>query len=231
MAALPANAQAAQNWLVLKGLLNGLGFDQTTLTNFERSRAPPTRPAVRLRGAELPPRPIRHARLRPHGHLVRGFGPGRGQGDESGRSGRIHRGRRSGQPAWDRAFAYGPRDLRVFHLTRRLAALRIDRLAYRTSFGSDPVHDFPREFEALEEESLVHVTGRTIEPTDLGMFYADSIAALLASGDSGRTSTISRSTRSSGRMTTDTATCETGGGRGGAMVRVSRPRGRGSPAR
>ena len=34
---LPTNAEAAGNWLELRGLLLGLGFYQTTLTNFERA--------------------------------------------------------------------------------------------------------------------------------------------------------------------------------------------------
>lgn len=65
------------------------------------------------------------------------------------------------------------------HLTRRLAALRIDRDDYQAYFRSDPIIDFPREFEALEHEGLVLVTDAAIEPTPLGMFYADSIAGLL----------------------------------------------------
>jgi len=73
-----------------------------------------------------------------------------------------------------------PRDLRIFHLTRRLAALRIDRDDYYPSFRSDPLDDFPSEFQALEEAHLLRVTTEAIEPTPLGMFYADSIAGLLA---------------------------------------------------
>jgi coproporphyrinogen III oxidase-like Fe-S oxidoreductase len=86
----------------------------------------------------------------------------------------------SGRPAWERAFAYSLDDLRVFHLTRRLAALEIDRADYCSIFHSDSVSDFRPEFEALEEEGLVSLSGRLIEPTPTGMFYADSIAALLA---------------------------------------------------
>jgi oxygen-independent coproporphyrinogen-3 oxidase len=85
-----------------------------------------------------------------------------------------------GGPHWERAFRYTPQDLRVFHLTRRLAALRIDRLDYHAFFGTDPVDDFPAEFEALEEEGLLTITEQAIKPTEYGMFYADSIASLLA---------------------------------------------------
>jgi oxygen-independent coproporphyrinogen-3 oxidase len=85
-----------------------------------------------------------------------------------------------GGPTWDRAFHYSPTDLRIFYLTRRLAALRIDRRGYRTLFGTNPIGDFPREFEALTRERLVRVSDGAIEPTELGMFYADSTASLLA---------------------------------------------------
>lgn len=36
VASLPSDEEAAENWLQLRGRLHGLGFDQTTLTNFER---------------------------------------------------------------------------------------------------------------------------------------------------------------------------------------------------
>jgi oxygen-independent coproporphyrinogen-3 oxidase len=85
-----------------------------------------------------------------------------------------------GGPTWDRAFHYSPMDLRIFYLTRRLAALRIDHSNYRAFFRTDPIDDFPREFEALTRERLVRVSDKVIEPTEFGMFYADSIAGLLA---------------------------------------------------
>src|SRR5262249_9150186 len=71
-------------------------------------------------------------------------------------------------------------DLRIFYLTRRLAALEINRSAYRSLFGADPLTGFRREFRALAGAGLVEVTPRSVTPTPRGMFYADSIAALLA---------------------------------------------------
>ncbi len=49
-------------------------------------------------------------------------------------------------------------------------------------FEMVPISDFPREFEALEQEELLRINDQTIEPTARGMFYADSIAGLLAWG-------------------------------------------------
>ena len=129
-----------------------LGFYQTTLTNFERQE---------FRGRD---RRFMYEELsfRPDRYDMMGFGPTGISFADSGLSAVkvINPGRSveynlavdRGRPAWDRAFGYGSRDLRVFHLTRRLAALKIGRLDYQRFFGSDPIDDFPREFEALEGE-------------------------------------------------------------------------------
>jgi oxygen-independent coproporphyrinogen-3 oxidase len=179
VSALPTNATAADNWYDLRGLLHDLGFHQTTLTNFERSE---------FRGHD---RRFVYEEMsfRPDRFDMVGFGPTAiSYAHSGGAAVKVMNPDRAadylvavqrGGPCWDRAFAYGPRDLRVFHLIRRLAALRISRRDYRRSFGSDPIDDFPREFEALEQERLVVVTDEAIEPSIPGMFYADSIAGLL----------------------------------------------------
>ena len=77
-------------------------------------------------------------------------------------------------------FDYKRQDLRILYLTRRLAALDIDRTAYTALFESDPITDFPDELDALESEGLIELTKNHVRPTPLGMFYADSIAGLLA---------------------------------------------------
>ncbi len=180
VASLPTNEEAADNWLALRGLLLELGFDQTTLTNFERRE---------FRGEDR--RFVyEESSFRPDRYDMIGFGPSGISFADSGRAAvkvinpdaasayisAVDRGR----PTWDGAFEYGPQDLRVLHMTRRISALRIERLDYQAYFGSDPVDDFPREFGVLEQEGLVHVTDDSIEPTVRGMFYADSIAALLS---------------------------------------------------
>ncbi len=176
---LPTNAEAADNWLELRGLLLETGFDQTTLTNFERCE---------FRGDDR--RFIyEESSFRPDRFDMIGFGPSAISFADSGSvsvkvinpeaatdyASAVDRGR----PSWDRAFDYRLGDLKVLHLIRRLAALRIDRLDYRAFFGGDPVNDFPRAFEVLEDEGLLDVTDKSIEPTALGMFYADAIAGLL----------------------------------------------------
>src|SRR5262249_20823576 len=85
-----------------------------------------------------------------------------------------------GTGPWERSFAYRQADLRVLYLTRRLAALEIDRGDYRTLFGADPLTDFWREVRALPDAGLVEIPWSAVRPTPRGVFYADSIAALLA---------------------------------------------------
>ncbi len=181
VASLPENGIAVGNWLELRGLLHGLGFRQTTLTNFEREE---------FRDHER--RFVYEAlSFQPDQYDMLGFGPTGISFVDSHVSAvkvlnpdaaseyvaAVDRGGRT----WDRAFSYELDDLRVFYLTRRLAALHIDRLDYVFYLGSDPLDDFPREFALFEEQGLVRVTPESIEPTPFGMFYSDSMAGLLAS--------------------------------------------------
>ena len=180
VASLPTNDEAADNWQALRGLLLDLGFDQTTLTNFER------------RGFRGDDRRFVYEEFsfRPDRYDMIGFGPSGISFANSGQTAvKVINPERASdyiaasgrdRPSWDRAFEYGRHDLRVLHLTRQLAALRIERVDYEAFFGRDPMKDFAREIEALQLEGLVHVTDDSIEPTVRGMFYADSIVALLS---------------------------------------------------
>jgi oxygen-independent coproporphyrinogen-3 oxidase len=183
LAGLPTNERAAAHRLALRDVLREKGFMQTTLTNFER---------VCYRGA--PERFVyEEFSFQPNQYDMAGFGPG-AISFAAGRSftgglevlnpesaaGYMAAVRRQAAAPWDRYFAYDALDLRLFYLTRRLAALRIDRREYARLFRTDPLADFAGAFAALREDGLVDVTPATIRPTPRGMFYADSIAALLA---------------------------------------------------
>ena len=65
-------------------------------------------------------------------------------------------------------------------MTRRLAALHIDRHDYRALFGGDVIEAMSGEVKAAEAEALIEVSEDAIRPTPRGMFYADSVASLLA---------------------------------------------------
>jgi coproporphyrinogen III oxidase-like Fe-S oxidoreductase len=182
LAGLPSNDVAADHWVALRDLLLDGGFTQTTLTNFERTE---------FRG-DARRFVYEESSFQPERFDMLGFGP-------SGISFAAEKGLRRaaktlnpnssadymaavarGRRVWDRWFAYEEEDVKVAYLTRRLAALEIDRETYGNTFASDAVDDFPGAFEALQAERLVDVTTRAIRPTPRGMFYADSIASLLA---------------------------------------------------
>jgi oxygen-independent coproporphyrinogen-3 oxidase len=179
---LPPNEQAAGLWLRLRELLLERGFVQTTLTNFEQARY--RGDGRRFLYEELSFQPDRHD--------MAGFGPGAisfaaGRPFTRGRkvlnptaADSYAAGVRGGQSPWDRYFEYDPADLRIFYLTRRLAALELDRRRYAQLFGTDPLADFAGAFGALLDEGLLEATATAVRPTPRGMFYADAIAALLA---------------------------------------------------
>jgi oxygen-independent coproporphyrinogen-3 oxidase len=182
LAALPSNEQAADNWSALRADLSTRGFVQNSLTNFERSEfAADDRRYV-----------YEEYSFQPDRFDMLGFGPSAISFAADHKFGSARKilnpdgaaafraAVASGDPVWDRYFIYDPRDLRVFYLTRSLAALTIDRSAYRDLFAADPLDHFPRELESLAAENLVDIGPEFIHPTPRGMFYADSIAGLFA---------------------------------------------------
>jgi coproporphyrinogen III oxidase-like Fe-S oxidoreductase len=184
LAGLPTNERAAANWLALRGRLLARDFVQTTLTNFERRAF--LEDDRRFVYEEFSFRPDRFDML--------GFGPGgisfAADPDFVGGLKLLNpdsaadyttAAQRTAAP-WDRYFAYDGDDLRVFYLTRRLAALHIDRHEYRALFGTDVLEDMASAVGAAAAEGLLEVHDDTIRPTPRGMFFADAVASLLAQG-------------------------------------------------
>ncbi|MFO0879810.1 MAG: hypothetical protein U0840_20885 [Gemmataceae bacterium] len=179
---LPDNATAAGHWVALREHLLESGFVQTTLTNFERRAVHATERRFVYE---------EHG-FRPGQFDMLGFGPGgiSFAADErfNGALKLLNPDRAEDYVAavdrhvapWDRYFQYSAEDLQVFYLTRRLAALAIDTAEYRRLFGTAVTADFAGELEALTAEGLIAVTADAIRPTPRGMFYADSVASLLA---------------------------------------------------
>ena len=182
LASLPENEKACENWLVLRQDLLDRGYRQTTLTNFER------------REFEHDPRQYRYESVSFEADhcQVLGYGPGgisyvtapdghsalKTMNPEG--STQYVKTARSEGPVWDRYYEYDFQDLKLLHLTRRLAALSLKKEDYRLRFGGDPQEDFGDELALLIEKGLLVDEGETIVPTPRGMFYADSIAGLLA---------------------------------------------------
>ena len=182
IAKLPSNEQAAENWGALRESLLAGDFYQATLTNFER---------VRFR--HQPERFIYEEKsFRPQDYSMLGFGPGAissmlSHEWEVGIKTQNPVGAREymlavekDQRVWNKYFTYDKRDVRVGFLTRWLSALKVYRSNYRALFRSDAVADFRAECGALVTAGLIEVDGDSLRPTPRGMFYADSIAALLA---------------------------------------------------
>lgn len=182
LARLPQQEEAVENWLALREQLLDAGFVQTSLTNFER-----------VEFVEQPSRfQYEESSFRPDEFEMLGLGPAAicSAADDGFAS------------AWktinpeasldyiqavdataiipDRAFRYDQQDLKSFYLTRRLSGLEIDIRRYRELFGSGPQEDYPEEFSACFGEGLLEHRGGSIVPTPRGMFFSDSISALLA---------------------------------------------------
>jgi oxygen-independent coproporphyrinogen-3 oxidase len=180
---LPGNEQAAENWLALREVLLARGFTQTSLTNFEQGRY--RNQAERFQYEEcifkpdefevigFGPSAISYAATRDFAYGLKAMNPTDANEYQTAVL--------SNTRVWNKAFVYRTLDQKVFWLTRRLAALEIDRDRYRPLFGVDVLQDFGEQINAARDAGLLEVTANTIRPTPLGMFYADSIAAILAS--------------------------------------------------
>jgi len=207
--ALPDHTQALSNWLEMRDFLLALGYQQRSLTNFERSG--------HYRYEECSYTPERYDGA--------GFGPEalstftdsatqmavKWMNESS--SADYRRAVDAYSHARARCFVYGRTDLQLLHITRSLPRLGLDRSPYQEVFGSDPMVDFAEEFQALQAAGLVQLQpgptnvqpsglpGQTIDQsaclprqtidrsaglprridlTPEGMYYADSVAGLLA---------------------------------------------------
>jgi coproporphyrinogen III oxidase-like Fe-S oxidoreductase len=170
---LKGNDQNFSNQRRCRKRLYELGFTQTTLTNFERRAG--ERP--RFRYEPLGYRPDRHDLL--------GFGPA-AISLASARD--FRRGWKlvgaqdaAGYLQGDRRrFFYDQVDMKLLFLTRSIAGLEIDTACYGQLFGSTVLDDFPEETAALLDRGLLRERPGRLSLTPEGMFFADSVAGLLA---------------------------------------------------
>jgi oxygen-independent coproporphyrinogen-3 oxidase len=176
LAALPSIEEACDNWLAVREELLRLGYVQTTLTNFERADVHATE--RRFVYEECSFTPERHDAL--------GFGPlsiSTFTDLAQRRAVKLARGKSALEGLWgggDLLFTYDEEDLRLLFLTRTLARLAVPRGAYRALFGADLCEHFGPAIEEVERAGLVTVDADSIGLTPRGMFYADSVAGLLA---------------------------------------------------
>jgi coproporphyrinogen III oxidase-like Fe-S oxidoreductase len=168
------NDSACEMWLALRDELLASGFVQTTLTNFEHREVPePRRFSYGSYG------------LDPRTWDMLGFGP---SAISTLLVPAVHGGLKWMNPDTSadylaamrerphpiaRFFEYTPEDLELLILTRHLARLSIQT--------SDLEPAYAAQARVLEEAGLLHRPdpGR-VAPTPRGMYFADSIAGLLA---------------------------------------------------
>jgi hypothetical protein len=187
LAGLPSSADACGNWLAVREALLSGGYVQTTLTNFERSEVAQSDRRFLYEVCSFTPDVYDAIGFGPLGistfinmselravKLVRGK-----RLDPIGRDPRF--GFDFYGSAGDLFFPYEGEDVRLLYLTRSLARLRIDGDRYRGLFGTEMVEDFAGVLDPLGEEKLVELVDGNLALTPRGMFYADSVAGLLAS--------------------------------------------------
>lgn len=182
LAAMPDSERACATYLAVRERLLEGGYVQTTLTNFERSD---TKRTFLYEAASFEPQT----------YDAIGFGPGAISTFTNADATRALKWSNvatsddyvarmsvsSGSRAAARTFDYAGIDLRLLHITRNLATMRIDRAAYAAWFGSDVVQDFEEVVDVLTLAGLTTVSARSVDLTPRGMFFADSVAGLLAS--------------------------------------------------
>ena len=188
LASLPDNETSARNWEALREHLLAHGYRQTTLTNFERCdlQNDPRRYLYELMS------------FQPDRFDMLGFGPsGISCGEQTRGSSALKtmnpesaveylQAVQRGGTVWNRYYEFSSGDLRLLNATRQLSALQIDRQRYQDALGSDIVNDYAQELEALQRERLLDVTDAAVSLSTRGMFYADSVAAVLAHRQLGR---------------------------------------------
>ncbi len=188
LASLPNNELAALHWESLREHLHDLGYRQTTLTNFERSDL--LQDSRRYQYELMSFQPDRYDML--------GFGPsGISCSEQDPKSTALKtmnpessaeylQAVHQGGSVWNRYYEFDDGSLKLLHATRQLAALGIDRQRYRKVFNSDVCDDLAEEIEVLAEEKLLEISSEALSPTPRGMFYSDSIAAVLGHRQLGR---------------------------------------------
>jgi oxygen-independent coproporphyrinogen-3 oxidase len=183
LSTLPSNEEAADNWLSLRQYLIDSGFQQTSLTNFERSDLvdarryryePISYESGRCQVLGLGPAGISYSPSSDGCYALKTINP------ES--SAEYQQSVRSREVTWNRYFQYHRRDLELLHFARRLAALHIDKAAFSQAFGTSAWKRYSEKFDLFVTEGLLDDNYQAYSLTPRGMFFSDSIAALLAEG-------------------------------------------------
>jgi coproporphyrinogen III oxidase-like Fe-S oxidoreductase len=170
IAALPSTSAALENWLALREALLAHGYVQTTLTNFERA------------DVNASDRRFRYEELSFSPAEVDGLGVGPLSIStfidfDRRRAIKLFRAMDEREGLF---FAYDPVDLELLYLTRSLPRMVWSAGEYRQHFGAELEDDHGEAVRAIVDAGLVERCSEDLRVTPRGMFYADSIAGLLA---------------------------------------------------
>jgi coproporphyrinogen III oxidase-like Fe-S oxidoreductase len=182
LAAQPRGQQAEENWYTIRDYLLSHGYQQTTLTNFERQQVIDT------------PHQFRYEALAfsPERYDILGFGPmamslfidtARQQGIKwANERNSYHYANRitADNHARTYEFPYQQADWELLYLTRKIARTHVSLAELHQHISPQALEKFTNEFEALQKEKLVAFTDQQLALTPKGMYFADSVAGLLA---------------------------------------------------
>jgi oxygen-independent coproporphyrinogen-3 oxidase len=79
-----------------------------------------------------------------------------------------------GRLSIDRAYRLSQKDRMTSYMIMGFKLLHVDRRAFQTRFGVDPMQVFGGEIGALERSGAIEVTDGAIDVTEHGCLYADS---------------------------------------------------------
>ncbi len=175
LAALPDNSTALINWLTLRELLLSLGYEQRTLTNFQKKSNHTFE--------------YEECVFQPESFNWIGFGPSAISvfydenfdravkliNKETANEYNKHKG-----ITWDKYFTFDKLDMKVLFITRKIALLSIDTNMYNKLFDTNIEHDFAEEIQYLSTKGFINILKDEIQITPKGMFFADTVAGVFS---------------------------------------------------
>ncbi len=179
LAQLPRPGQSLQQWQKARRHLLTHGYQQTTLTNFEKLSVARSEKAFFYEKASF----------HPDIYDALGFGPGalssfwteglKTMNQSSSKS--YRQSVCQGTSPIDSYFQYSDEDRKLLFITRSLPLMELCKGTYQSLFGSQLANDFASELDALLGQRLLREDELNYTLSEEGMYYADSIAGLLAS--------------------------------------------------
>lgn len=176
LSSLPRNTDALSNWLQLRELLLSQGYEQRTLTNFQKESN---------KGFEY-----EECVFQPESFNWIGFGPSAISSffdDKFDRAIKLQNPERAQDYndnetnySWEKYFTFDNLDMKVLYITRKIALLSINKENYKNLFNSEIDNDFSEELYCLNKRGLIENLNNQISLTSKGMFYADTVAGLFA---------------------------------------------------